>query len=302
MESEVTTQSEDTQAGTNSEYVELHQASDEELAAYLAASQSEGEESEDPQQQESPAKEEQKQEQEPPKQEEKAPEAPQQFVSKEAFDRVAKQLDNLELLTKRRTSEIGELKRQFREFIDTKSQNLDEKFLESPTQALAQARQVEMAQQKLQELEAEEQGLINQHQAQVLLAHHVGPEGIDLEAVGEVLAADGMPQEFIQTFVANPYQAALPETLIQLAKRASLQRQVKQMEEALSQLVPYTKKLLEERQKAPQDVLKNVQTALRQTPQVTGSAGGTGQISKKSVDFSKMSDAELEGFLESNID
>ena len=301
MESEVTTQSEETQAGTSPEYVDLHEATDEELAAFLAAGDPEAEPSEVPQQ-ESPAQEEQKQEPEQPKQEEKAPEAPQQFVSKEAFDRVAKQLDNLELLTKRRTSEIGELKRQFRDFIAAKSENLDEKFLESPTQALAQARQVEMAQQKLQELEAEEQGLINQQQAQVLLAHHVGPDGLDIEAIGEVLAADGMPTEFVQTFVRNPYQAALPETLIQLAKRATLHRQVKQMEEALSQLVPYTQKLIDERKNLPQDVLKNVQTALRQTPQVTGSAGGTGQTSKKSVDFARMTDAELSEFLKSNSD
>jgi len=294
MENSDVTTAEATQEGTSSEYVDLPDATDEDISVFLE--NSERLESEAPVEtpQENPAQQQTKAE--PPKEE---PQVEQETISKQDFEALKRKLDGQELLIKRRTSEIGEMRRQLKQFIESTSQNLDEKFYESPTQALQQARQLEMAQQKLQEVEAEEQSLTNAHQAQVLLAHHVGGD-IDLEAIGESLLSDGMPEEFVQQFVRNPYQAALPETLIQLAKRATAERQVRQMQDALQQLVPYTQKLLEERKQLPQHVLKNVSSALRQSPQVTGSAGGTGQLGgNRAVDPSLMSDAELAEFLKS---
>lgn len=291
-------QGESSQAGSTPEMVEIHEATDQDLDAFLEASQQEGFESIEQPLPEEPA---QKQEENVVQQAEMPQQTPEAPVSKQELDAVRKQLEGLELLNKRRTSELAELKqqqKQLRSFIEAKSQGLDEKFLESPTQAYAQMRQVEMAQQKLMQAEAEEQALTNATQAHALLAHHVGQEGVDFEGIAEVFRDDGMPQEFIQAFMANPYQAALPETLIQLAKRANMARKVRSMEEALQKLVPFAEQLIAERRQLPDNVLKNVSSALRQGPQVTGSAGGTGQIgSSRSVDFSKMSDKELEEFL-----
>jgi hypothetical protein len=99
----------------------------------------------------------------------------------------------------------------------------------------------------------------------------------------------------------NPYRGALPETLIQLAKRATAEKKVRELESTLQQIVPYTQKLLEERKTAPQNVLKNVSTAMRQAPQVTASAGGTGQFgANRNVDPALMSDQELQEFLKGN--
>jgi hypothetical protein len=292
MESNDVTTAEATQEGMSPEYVDLPDATDDDISAFL---ENAGREESEPQvapPQSDPAQQQTKAEQ--PKEE---PKVEQEQVSKQDFEAMKRKLEGQELLIKRRTSEIGEIKRQLQQFIQNTAQNLDEKFYESPTQALQQARQLEMAQQKLQEAEAEEQSLTNAHQAQVLLAHHVGGD-IDIEAIGESLRSDGMPDEFIEQFQRNPYQSALPETLIQLAKRASAERKVRQMEEALQQIVPYTQKLLEERKQLPQHVLKNVSSALRQAPQVTGSAGGTGQLGgNRAVDPSLMSDAELQEFL-----
>jgi hypothetical protein len=290
MESEVSAES--AQEGTSSEYVELPDATDEDIDAFLANADQFEPGAEVVQQAENP-KQETEQKVEPPKLEDKKP----TVVTQEAFDAMKKQLDGLELYTKRRTSELGELKRQFREFVSQAQASLDEQFLESPTQGYRTARQIEMAQQKLQEIEQEEQSLTNSHQAQVLLSHHVGPDGLDIEAVTQSLVADGMPQEFIQQFAKNPYQAALPETLIQLAKRATAEKKVRDYEAALSEIVPFVQQLIEERKKVPQDVLRNVQSALRQSPQVTASAGGTGQVGSRSVDPAMMSDAELEALL-----
>lgn len=289
MENDVTAEA--TQEGTSSEYVELPDATDEDIEAFLANSEmyESGQvapQAENPQQQT-------EQKLEPPPVEQPKPDV----VSQKDFEALRKQLEGLELVTKRRTSELAEMKRQFREFVNQAQAGLDEKFLESPTQGYATARQIEMAQQKLQEIEQEEQTLVNSHQAQVLLSHHVGPQGLDLEAVTQSLAEDGMPQEFIQQFVKNPYQAALPETLIQLAKRATAEKKARDYEAALSEIVPFVQQLLEERKKVPQDVLRNVQSALRQSPQVTASAGGTGQTGYRSVEPAMMSDAELEALL-----
>ena len=288
-------QGESSQAGTTPEMVDIHDATDNDLDMFIQTSQTLESEPGDALLPEEPAQEqEQKQVQQPP-QMQKAPDAP---VSRQDLDAVRKQLDGLELLNKRRTSEFAELKKNLRAFIENKSQGLDEKFLESPTQAYAQMRQVEMAQQKLMQAEAEEEALTNASQAQALLAHHVGQDGVDFGAVAEVFREDGLPPEFIQNFMSDPYRAALPETLVQLAKRASAHKKIKSMEEALHRLVPFTEQLLAERRQLPDHVLRNVSSALRQGPQVNGSAGGTGQVgSTRSVDPSMMSDKELEEFL-----
>lgn len=284
---------ETTQEGTSQEFVELHEATDEDIEAFLNADDAPEEAPVEQPQADPEAKTEQKSDALPEQQQKL-----QAQVSREDYEALRKRVEGQELLLKRRTSDLAEVKKQLREFIQQNTQNLDEQWLESPTQAYAKARQVEMAQQKLQEAEAEEQALTNAHQAQVLLEHHVGQDNLDLEAIAQSLAEDGMPQEFVQTFVKNPYQAALPETLIQLAKRASAEKKVRAMEQALQQLVPYTKQLLEERKALPQNVLKNVSSALRQSPQVTAAAGGTGQASgNRTVDPSLMSDSELEEFL-----
>ena len=291
MESVDVTTAEDTQAGTSPEYVELPDATDEDISVFLENSERMESEPQVAQPQADPA-----QQKTEAKQPEEEPEV-EQAQSKQDPEALREQLKQQELFIKRRNSEIGELRKQLKAAQEKLQTTLDEKFYESPTQALMQARQIEMAQQKINELDAEEQALTNQHQAQVLLAHHVGGE-VDIEAIGESLVADGMPQEFVEQFKRNPYQSALPETLIQLAKRASAERKVRQMEEALHQLVPYTQKLLEERKQLPQHVLKNVSSALRQAPQVTGSAGGTGQYGgNRAIDPSMMSDAELMEFL-----
>lgn len=284
---------ETTQEGTSQEFVELHEASDDDIEAFLNAPELEDEALVEQPQADPEAGTEQESDPLP-----EQPNKPEAQVSREDYEALRKRVEGQELLLKRRTSDLAEVKKQLREFITQNTQNLDEQWLESPTQAYAKARQVEMAQQKLQEAEAEEEALTNAHQAQVLLAHHVGQDNLDMEAIAQSLAEDGMPQEFVQTFVRNPYQAALPETLIQLAKRASAEKKVRAMEQALQQLVPYTKQLLEERKALPQNVLKNVSSALRQSPQVTGSAGGTGQVGgNRAVDPSLMSDSELEEFL-----
>ena len=283
---------ETTQEGTSQEFVSLHEASDEDLQAFLDAPEAPEQAQVGQSQADPEAKTEQKID--APKEEPKKPDAQ---VSREDYEALRKRVEGQELLLKRRTSDLADVKRQLRDFIEKNTQNLDEQWLESPTQAYAKARQVEMAQQKLQETEAEEQALTNAHQAQVLLEHHVGQDNYDVEAIAQSLIDDGMPQEFVQGFVQNPYQAALPETLIQLAKRASAEKKVRAMEQALQQLVPYTKQLLEERKQLPQNVLKNVSSALRQSPQVTAAAGGTGQSASRTVDPSLMSDSELEQFL-----
>lgn len=291
MESSDITTAEDTQEGTSPEYVDLPDASDEDIAAFLENAARQESEPKVVTQQADPAQQQTKAEQ--PEEEPKVEEA----KSKPDMEAIRRQLEQQELFIKRRNSEIGELRKQLKAVEERLQTTLDEKFYESPTQALAQARQIEMTQQKLSELDAEEQALTNQHQAQILLAHHVGGD-VDLEAIGESLMADGMPQDFVEQFKRNPYSAALPETLIQLAKRASAERKVRQMEDALQQLVPYTQKLLEERKQLPQHVLKNVSTALRQAPQVTGSAGGVGQVGgNRLADPSSWSDAEIMEFL-----
>lgn len=288
---ETTTESTQDTGTDSTEYVELHEADDADLDAFLAnADKADGEAApvEQPQQQEP-----EKQEAEPQK---PAEDPTAQLAAK--VEAMQKQLQGQELLIKRRTSEIASLKQQLAPFLQVTQAQLDELYLDSPSKAMNLQLAKTQAETKMAELSAEEQQLLNVSQAQALLAQHAGPDGFDVQSVAESLMADGLPQEYIQQFVANPYGAALPETLIQLAKRAQAEKKVREQEQALAQLYYYMQRLLEEQSQAPNRVLANIQSAMKSGPSITAAAGGVGGVRGVNTDdISQLSDAELNELL-----
>lgn len=284
----------DTQSGPTQEYVEIPDASDEDLESFLNDSQEGAPQPEQQATTPEPGQDEM------PKQPVAPPPPPAQDneqVTRAEFERMRKQLEGQELLIKRRTSEIGELKHRLNSFIGTKDQELDELWTVNPRAAHQTQQQIDQAKAAIANLENEEQTLTNVHQAQTLVATHVGPS-VDWGAAVEVLREDGMPEEYLQQFVRNPFASALPETLIQLAKRGQERQRAVQAEAALQEIVPIIQQLIAENRTAPNNVARNISNALRQSPSITASNGGRGHPDRTAnVNPASMSDAELEEFL-----
>jgi len=272
------------------EYVELHEADDADLDAFLEnadkadsnPAQVEGPTQVEPEQQEA---------------EQPVPQDPTAALAAKV-EQMQKQLQGQELLIKRRTSQIADLKQKLSPFLKIKKEQLDELYLESPSKAMELQLAKQQAETKFLELNQEEQQLQNTMQAQALLAQHAGPDGFDVETVAGVLLADGLPPAFVQQFVSNPYASALPETLIQLAKRGQAERRASQYETMASQLYYYVQRMMQEANQAPNRVLSNIQNAMKAGPQVTASSGGRGGSHGADVgDLSSLSDAELNQLL-----
>ena len=278
--------------GTDStEMVELHEADDADIDSFLenAIKAESGEVAPEAQVDAEPK---QEQEAEPLATNQSQP------VTREEFDRYAKQLQGQELLLKRRTSEIGDLKQKLAQIVRANRENLDEVHLESPSEAVERQLIARDAEREIAKLDIEETKLQKQATAQKLLAQYAGPEGFDVAAMAESLRADGMPEDYLQGFIQSVYTAAEPETLIQLAKRAQAEKRLRELEGLASELLYYNQKLVEEASKSPTRTLEKVQQAMRGGPSVTATSGGVGGTrGVNPTDISSLSDAELEQLL-----
>lgn len=274
----------------STEYVELHEADDADLDAFLENADQADSLSQPVEQ---PKAEEPAQEEQEPQKQAEDPTA--QLAAK--IEAMQKQLQGQELLLKRRTSEIAAIKQKLEPLLQVTQQQLDDLYLESPAKAMQVQLAKTEAEKKLAELSAEEQQLVNQQQAQTILSKYVGPDGMDVQAVAETLAQDGLPPEFIQQFVANPYRAALPETLIHLAKRAEEKKRADKAEMVAAQLYYYLQRVMDEAKQAPNKALANIQNAMKSGPSVTAASATGGQRGFNPDDISSLSEAELDELL-----
>lgn len=210
------------------------------------------------------------------------------------------QIAQQELYIKQRSSEIGELRKELKQAIAVREQGLDEKFQESPREALQQEREIGEIKEQLNSLDSEEAALNHLHTAQKVVSKFIKPEEADMPAMIQCLEEDGIDPQIIRKFEANPYLAAQPETIIQLHKRAHVTK-------LLKKLVDYTQQVVKERDAAvakaktgPGEMLSKVKENLKKSPDITGTAGRSGKPKAPSPqDMESWSDAELDEFLAS---
>ena len=273
----------------STEYVELNEASDADLDAFLEnAEEADGEKK--PVVQAQPT--------EPVKEEGEPQQEPEKPIDVQAqLQAMQKQLQGQELLLKRRTSEIAAVKQQLAQFARVRRDGLEELHLENPTAAIEQLMEAKRAEEAIAQLSQEESELEKQSQAQVLLARYAGPSGFDVDAMAQVLESDDLPADYIQRFRSNPLTGALPETLIQLAKRAEDRKARQVAETQAAQLYHYLQRMMAEQQKAPEAMLRNIQQAMQGGPSITAASGTGGQRGFNPADIHSLSDAELEGLL-----
>ena len=213
-------------------------------------------------------------------------------------EKLVQRIKQQEAYIQRRNQEVGELRKQLKTRNEHLEQDLDDKFIENPREAMKAEAEIAKNKDAIDKLEAEQGRLSELHDAQVAVASHLRPDEANLDGMVECLKADGVDPAYIQEFRANPYGVARPETIIQLGKR-------QKSELLLRQVVGYTKKLLAENQqlkKKSGQVVDKIQSALKEPPQVTARSGGGSNTSKMpAIDsISSWSEEEINAHLQSN--
>ena len=222
--------------------------------------------------------------------------------TKEEWEKMMKRLKDQEQYIHRRSQEIGELRKEKRELVAKLRGDLDE--LDDAKEIFDHKDQISKAEQEIAQLDAEEQQQAYNHYAQTLIAKHLSPDEMDVSVMASVLADDGLPEEVVASFKANPLATvAHPETLVQIGKRAGDRKLLAQAANVLKEKNALIEKLQKQvKEKKPDDVLTSVEKAFKQQPQVNGRSSGAAIKSKSRTavaDPSKMSDAELEAALKS---
>lgn len=281
------------------ETVTLEEASMEDLDAYLANPEPESETKEQPKQAQQEEVQASTEEEEVQADDDTEPEEqpPRGMPTREEFDKNKRQLEGLELVVRRRTSEIGEIKKQLRDLIQQKKEGLEDRYVENPVKATDDLLDIKRAEARLQEVEQEEAHIGAHVETQRVVLKHVDFDQTPIDVIAEVFRDDGIPESTISAYMQNPW--AIPATTtIQAAKRALEKRGRIEAEKYLRAALTEIKKLREQNSKLKtgSDVVKGIEAAARKGLSMDARSGGAAETSSE-VDtnkpLSEMSDAEL---------
>lgn len=229
----------------------------------------------------------------------KAAELPESPVPQEDYEKLRTKFEQQELFLKRRSSEIGELRRQLKEAHTKLSEVLPDKWQESPQEAFQMQQKVNEIDKNLADLDAEEERTVTEIRGRQILETHLKPEERDIQPVLEMLAEDGMPEDFIRQFAENRLAVARPETIVHMHKRAAREKMLKQMIPAVQKLLAENQELKKLKGETTSRVAEKLQRELKRSPQMAASQPTSSVASDdvSAVDFSQMDEAQLNEFL-----
>jgi hypothetical protein len=206
-----------------------------------------------------------------------------------------RQIEGLELLMQRRTSEIGTLKQSIKAEIEPLKQKLEKDEHDSPYQAFRDAETLREKEKQLEALDAHEGLTRKVVENQKVVLQHLGEE-LPVDEIAKCLVADNIPSELVGEFRKSPYSMTDSITLIQYAKRAKAENIARQLFDMAKKQEAEIKQL----KAKPNAVLSKVNQALRSRPSVSAANGGGASADRASaVSVHDMSDSELEEFLKS---
>lgn len=181
----------------------------------------------------------------PPQQAEKsADERLKEF--EERMAKYEKQLRDKESFINQRNQEIGQLRKKLSEYqakvLAESVEPTDEEIIQDPKAAVKKA--IERAEEKKRleaEREAEMQAELARQNEELL--HRLVPTfDTDRTDIVEVMKADGIPQDMVAGFEANP-TVLHPSIIIQLQKRAEMMREIKTLKAKLGEAKAEPKKI-----------------------------------------------------------
>lgn len=181
----------------------------------------------------------------PPQQAEKsADERLKEF--EERMAKYEKQLRDKESFINQRNQEIGQLRKKLSEYqakvLAESVEPTDEEIIQDPKAAVKKA--IERAEEK-KRLEAEREAEMQTElarQNEELLHRLVPTFDTDRTDIVEVMKADGIPQDMVAGFEANP-TVLHPSIIFQLQKRAEMMREIKTLKAKLGEAKAEPKKI-----------------------------------------------------------
>lgn len=196
----------------------------------------------------------------------------------------------------RRNTELGSARSQLEQYKTQLQAKLEE--ADSPQETHKILRDIDKVDEKLEEVQGQADLIQHVQTTHKTVSEAVSLENVKVQDVAEVLQADGIEPETVDRFLANPYLHADAGTLVQLFKRAEERGKFKEMSKALAELVPITRRLLDERKdlkKKPEEFMRKVEKTLKAGPSLNGNAGnGTPRRTVSEIDVTTLSDAELD--------
>lgn len=256
-------------SGTTQEMVQVEFASDADLDAYIASQESaanpEPDTATESQSSLEPTYAAESDEQQAPPQDD----GEDSVATKADFEKIKRQLDSLELITKRHISKLGDTRKTLAQFIEAKKATLQDKMAENPVEGTNDLLAIREASQRINEIDQETEHVVSNQQNRSAVLQHVNLQETSIDDIAGAFVADGIPMDVVEQFKADPF--AFPATTtIQAAKRVKA-------EKLLRQLVGLAKKQKAEiaslRGKGG-DVMRKIEQTARNFPEVTANSGG----------------------------
>lgn len=280
--------------------VELHEATDAEIDAFLENAKNASKDAEDSREanrfEPSGDDEELKEDTSENNSEEETPSENKSDITKEQL--LAK-LSQQENYIKQRNQEIGNLRKQLVEANEQLKTTYAEVVNENPEKALELQNQFKENAETIKSIDFEAVENERRMQSQKLLVHYVHPDNWDVSSLAKTWRARGLPEQFVSKFEKDPLSVR-PDVLIEGFERIRAEKAVVQ----LVKYVEHLKKELETAQQKPKKVLNQVKKALKDSPVMKPGNGGVTVNDAKSFsrkDLTKLSDKELDDFISSRL-
>lgn len=217
--------------------------------------------------------------------------------------RLKEQGDQKELFIQRRGTELGALRQQLAaretELKTLRQQlenGLEDQSRENPLQAMKDQKKIEQIDSELEGLNKTGSRAQNIVEAQTFYLRNVDTEKVSFDDIAEMLKSDGVDEQYVAAFKANPWEWTTPEALVQMGKRTEERRLYIEADDNRRVLAKYVMHLKAENEKLrgkPRQVLAQVQKHLNK-PQAMTAAQSASPKTVRDLDPTKMSTQELD--------
>lgn len=221
-------------------------------------------------------------------------------------ERLRKEGLQKESYIQQRGNELGVLKGQLasseRQLTDARAQlanGLKDRWVEDPQQASLDQKRIDEIDQQLEGVRQQGEVAETIVEAQTFFLRNVDTNQVTLNDIAQVLVDDGVTEEYVGKFKANPWLFTTPEALVQMGKRALDRKSFVQADSDRRVLAKHIMNLnaqIASLQKRPGQVMKQVQRNLNASPSVSAQSTVSPKTARD-LDPTRMSIAELDAAL-----
>lgn len=221
-------------------------------------------------------------------------------------ERLRKEGLQKESYIQQRGNELGVIRGQLanteRQLTDVRAQlanGLKDRWVEDPQQASLDQKRIEEIDGQLEGVRLQGQQAETIVEAQTFFLRNVDTNQVTLNDIAQILVDDGVPEEYVGKFKANPWVFTTPEALVQMGKRAMDRKQFVQADSdrrILAKHIMHLNTQVAQLQKRPGQVMKQVQRNLNASPSVSAQSTVSPKTARD-LDPTKMSIKELDAAL-----